>query len=207
MNLIYRSFLSLLAGLLLLSCGSSYDLSNESSQPELSGIPLNNFLILVLYPDDDIEARVALEKSTTDHLKSKGLKATAGYTLIPSYANLESEAMNIIEAMDRSGTENLLMVNPISYSKYSDTDNYNAATTYRALGMETSEWLTNVSALIESSQASKFVMGVSLWNKAEDKFVWEGTYDLKVPGGYELDTAKLYSAEFIDRVLKDIESK
>lgn len=161
-------------------------------------------MVLLLYPDDDIEARVALEKSTVDNLKSKGLKATAGYTKVPSYENLEGKASDIIAAMNSSNSENLLIVNPIEYNKYSDTDNYNAAMTYRAIGFETSEFLTNVSALAEQSAAEKFTMGVSIWNKTLQKFIWEGTYKMKLPGGYELDTAKLYSAEFIEVLLEDL---
>lgn len=194
----------ILIALFAFSCSGTYNLTQSSKESELSGIRLDNMMVLVMYPDSDIESRVALEKSVTDHLKAKGLKASPGFNFIPSYNQLESQASNIIEIMESNGFDNVLVIDPLSYKKYSDTDNYNSAMAFRAIGWETAELFTNVSALVEQSQASNFIMGVALWNKPVEKFVWEGTYNVNAPDGYDLDYAKLYSVEFIDQVLKDI---
>lgn len=202
---ILKVFLTILIAIIFARCSSTYKLSQVTSESELNNIELNDFFTMVLYPESQIEARVALEKSISDHLNTLGLKSTSGYTYLPNYDKIEEQTEQIIGALKKSNSKNLLLFNPIHIIEYSDEAYYNEVAIYRAMGMESAEFWTNVGYLLESSEASKFIIGVSLWNLEQEKFVWQGTYDINAPGAYELEYAKLYSKEFIEVILEDIQ--
>ncbi len=193
--------------LLLSSCTSYYNLRDKIVTPELINIPLDNFLVMVMYPDEKIETRVALETNIAAELKENGKKVSCGYTEISSYDNLDDQVDDIIASMKQKNAKNLLIFNPIVASEYSNTDYYNEVAIYRALGMESAEFWSSVESLAESAEASRFVIEVSVWNINVQKFVWKGTYDIKAPGGYDLQYAKHYSRKFVSIVLEDLSNE
>ena len=92
--------------LYITSCSSTYKLSQVTSGPEIGNVELNDFFTMVLYPESQIEARVALEKSISDHLHTLGLKSTSGYTYIPNYDKIEEQTEQIIGSLEKSHSKN-----------------------------------------------------------------------------------------------------
>lgn len=191
--------------LVLISCSSTYQLTNSKYSPELKDSELNDLMIMVLYPDNIIETRVALEISVADEFTKKGLKAYCAYKSFSSYENLENKTDEIKSALEKNSTKNLLLIDPIRSLEHDESRYYDEVAIYRALGMESTEFWSTVGELAESADASRFVMGVLLWNLDSEDFIWQGTYDIKAPGGYDLQMAKEYAKEFADIILKSIE--
>jgi hypothetical protein len=73
--------------------------------------------------------------------------------------------------------------------------------------MESAEFWSSVGEIFESADASHFVMVVSIWNVDVGDFIWQGTYDIKAPGGYDLQNAKVYAREFSKVILDTLKEK
>jgi len=201
------TFISLLGIVLFYSCSSTYELTNSNSSPQLANTQVNDIMVMILYPDDMIEVRVALEKSLADEFNKNGIKAYCAYTSISSYEDLEDRTDEIKSAMEKNNTRNLLMIDPVRALDHDESKYYNEVAVYRALGMESTEFWSTVTELAESADASRFIMGVILWNMDVGDFLWQGTYNIKAPGGYDLQNAKIYAADFAKVILKTIEGE
>lgn len=202
-----RMIISLLGIVLFYSCSSTYELTSSKSSPQLATTHLYDFMAMILYPDDMIEVRVALEKSLADEFNKNGIKASCAYASISSYENLEDRTDEIKSALEKNNTRNLLLIDPIRALEHDESKYYNEVAVYRALGMESTEFWSTVTELLESADASRYVMGVLFWNMDIEDFLWQGTYNIKAPGGYDLQNAKIYAADFAKIILKTVEAE
>ena len=195
--------LTFLAG----ACSSTYKFTEQYSSEHLKSSDINHLMVMVLYPDDMIETRVALETSMADEFNQQNVVAVCGYRSFSSYENLEDRVDDIKSALRETNSKNLLIINPIRAIDHDDSDYHNEVAVYRALRMESAEFWSSVTEILESADASQFVMGVSLWNLDAEDFIWEGTFDIKAPGGYDLQNAKVYAQEFSKVILDTLKEK
>jgi hypothetical protein len=84
---------------LFVACASSYKFTENYSSKDLSDIDINHVMLMVLYPDDMIETRVALETSMADEFNKNHVEAYCGYKSQSSYENLEDRVDEIKSAL------------------------------------------------------------------------------------------------------------
>ncbi len=189
------------------ACSSTYKFTEMYSSEHLKKTNINNLMLMVLYPEDMIETRVALETSMADEFKKNSIQAYCGYMSLGSYNNLADRTEEIKSALREANTDNLLIIDPIRAIEHDPSAYHNEVAFYRAFRMESAEFWSSVTEIIESADASNFIYGVSIWNMQAGEFIWQGTYDIHAPGGYELQNAKAYAREFSKVILDTLKEK
>ncbi|BDD02147.1 hypothetical protein [Persicobacter psychrovividus] len=187
-----------------LGCSSSYKLMEQTGALSPTEMKEKSLMVLVLYPDEQIESRVALEKSVVDHLRSKDIKAICSYQHLTSVDGIATNLDNLMTYVSSNKCHNLLIFNPIKSIDYNEDSYHNQMGVYRVLDLKTAEFWGSVGALAESAEASRFIYGVSMYDLNKKKVTYQAKYKIKAPAGYDLEYAKGYAKEFVDEIIGDL---
>ncbi len=195
---------SVLVGLVLTACAGAPSIevaSSHNNAGEMSA-PASKLLVMALYPEQDVETRVAIENAVVGALRESGIDVDAGYREFESYDGLDTRVAELKSALSAGGFDALLIVDPIRVKQHDPGEWAERRSAYRALGLDTSAGFNLLGQLAEQADAAQAEIDVLLWNPASESFVWHTEYDLNAPGSYELEVARQY-ADALARMVAD----
>lgn len=179
-------------------CAASgrYTLTEAEMNPSYTQGPLDDLMVMALYPDEELEVRVVIESALAAQLRAEGVEVEPGFRHFESYDDLETHVAEVADRLADLGIDGIILFDPIRARRYDPSEHANRRAFYRAMGMDTSAMFAAVGQLAAEAEASNFVIGISLWNVEIQDIAWQGTWKIKAPGAYDLEYAKEYSAEF-----------
>lgn len=179
-------------------CATSgrYTLTEAEKNPSYAQGPLDDLMVMALYPDDELEVRVVIETALAAQLQAEGVEAEAGFRHFDRYDDLEARVAAVSARLAELEIDGIILFDPIRARRYDPSEYANRRAFYRAMGMDTSAMFAAFGQLAAKADASNVVIGTSLWNVEVQDIAWQGTWKIKAPSGYDLDYAKAYSAEF-----------
>lgn len=186
---------SILVGLVLTACAGAPSITVVNSQQNAGAMsaPASKVLVMALYPEQDVETRVAIENAVVGAFRQSGIDVSAGYREFESYDGLEVRVAELKSAMTAGGFDALLIVDPIRVKQHDPGEWAERRSAYQALGMDTSAGFNLLGQLAEQADAAQAQIDVLLWDPGSESFVWHAEYDLNAPGSYELEVARQYA--------------
>ncbi len=192
---------------LSVACSSGYELVQSEKNNDFAGPPADKLVVMALYSYENLDLKVIVENEFVQHFKSIGIETSADYKYFDSYLNFEDRIDEFSEKLDGLGIETVLIIDPVHAIEHDDNDYLARNNFYQTFGMKTASFWASIGELAESSDASNFVMAVTLWNRVIKDFVWMGTYDINAPGGYNMEAGKEYTKEFAGIVAEQLKTE
>lgn len=182
------------------ACGCApsgrYSLAEAERNPSYAQGPLDDLMVMALYPDDELEVRVVIESALAAQLRAEGVEVEPGFRHFESYDHLEARVAEVADRLADLEIDGIMLFDPIRARHYDPAEYESRRAFYRTMGMDTSTMFAALGQMAAEADASKFVIEIALWNVDIRDFAWHGTWQIKAPGGYDLDYAKAYSAQF-----------
>ncbi|MHC4620108.1 MAG: hypothetical protein ACYTEQ_20365 [Planctomycetota bacterium] len=190
-------------------CSSSgtYSLAEVERNPAYAEEPLDDLMVMALYPDEELEVRVVVENAFSQQLQNEGVEVVPGFRHVQSYEGIETRTDEVAAKLQELQIDGLILFDPIRAKHYDPSEYENRRGFYRAMGMKTSTMFAAIGQLAAEADASKFVIEIALWNVEVRDLAWHGTWNIKAPNGYDLDHAKTYSAEFASIVVETLRAE
>lgn len=200
----HRIVLVLFGFMTLAGCAQNakIKLTESSVNPEHTGAVINKFAVFALYSDEEFELRALAENTITKQMRQEGLDVVAGYRFNDSYKDLENRLDELKAWMERQDVDGILFIDPVRAKAFDPREHAQRRSAYRALGMDTSAFVNLISASIQESDASKYVLDISLWDRNVTDFVWYGIYDIKAKYGYDPEWIKKHLSD-LSQVITD----
>ena len=177
-------------------------LTESSVNPELTGVVMDKIAVFALYSDEEFELRALAENTITQQMRQDGLDTVPGYRFNDSYKDLENRLDELKAWMEREDVDGILFIDPVRAKAFDPREHAQRRSAYRALGMDTSAFVNLISASIQESDASKYVLDISLWDRNVTDFVWYGIYDIKAKYGYDPEWIKKHLSD-LSQVITD----
>ncbi|WP_455201419.1 hypothetical protein [Kaarinaea lacus] len=173
MNKLIAVFAIIASTLLIYACSTTpHQVEKETPVSNWNGKPYKNLLIIGVYEDRPF--RISSEISFADDLKSKGVKASPSYELIPQLSALDN-ATAISDATYAKGFDALLTIATTELNEeYTYEDALEARGMVRLLGGRPGPG-TEAGILISYLSSGTYALHIGLWDAKTQKPVWQVT--------------------------------
>lgn len=189
--LLYPIAALLLTG--LAACSSTpHKVDDEDLSSNWSGQAFSDLLIVGAYTDRSF--RIGSETQFSEELKSRGVKATPSYTLIPDTTVLDNNA-EIRAKLATMPHDAVLIVATLDEGYEYDAGDYFATRGMVSLLGGEPGAATDMGSFIAWAGSGLYTLHISLWDARTGQVVWQVTTDSESTGSESGDTKAL--AEFV----------
>lgn len=189
--------IGLLVGLLN-ACGSvPHKVDQEQMSSDWSGKAFDDLLVIGAYTDRSF--RVGAETQFVEELKSRGVKATVSYTLIPDTTTLDSND-ELREKLAGMPHDAVLIVATLDEGYDYDIGDYYATRGAVYLLGGRPGAATDMGAFIAWAASGIYSLYIGLWDAQKYEPVWQITTDSETTGSESGDTRAL--ADFVVDLLR-----
>lgn len=193
-----RPLITVSATLALLGCASApHRVAQESVSPEFAGETYGDLLVIGAY--EDRAFRAGSETAFVEELRSRGIRASPSYALIPDLASLDDEA-TMQELLAREGHDAVLSVATIDAGYDYDYEDYleTRGLVYLLGGRPGA--FTDTGAFLSWAGSGSYRLDLGLWDAASLQPVWLITTDSQTTGSETGDTRAL--TDFVVETLR-----
>jgi hypothetical protein len=193
-----RWIVALVLAALLGACSSTpHKVYDEEMSSEWSGKAYENLLVIGAYTDRPF--RVGAESQFVEELKSRGVQATASYTLIPDTTDLDSNT-EIQEKLATMPNDAVLIVATLDEGYDYDVGDYYATRGMVSLLGGQPGAATDMGAFISWAGSGKYSLYIGLWDVQQYKQVWQISTSSATTGSASEDMKAL--ADFVVDTLR-----
>ena len=183
---------------LLNACSSvPHTLAEEEMSSDWNGKAFEDLLVIGAYTDKSF--RVSAETQFVEELKSRGLKATASYTLIPDTTALDSndEIRTKLATMPHDA---ILIIATLDEGYDYDVGDYYATRGMVYLLGGKPGAATDMGAFIAWAGSGGYSLYIGLWDAQKYEPVWQASTSSETTGSESQDTKAL--ADFVVNTLR-----
>jgi hypothetical protein len=183
----------------LSACSSApHKIDDEDVSSTWSGKRFENLLVIGAYIDRSY--RISAETQFVEELKSRGVQATASYTLIPDTTALESNA-EIRAKLEAMPNDAVLIVATLDEGYDYDVGDYYATRGMVSLLGGEPGAATDMGAFISWAGSGKYSLYIGLWDVQQYQPVWQITTKSATTGSESQDNKAL--ADFVVATLRE----
>ncbi|MGI9318202.1 MAG: hypothetical protein ACR2QW_12805 [bacterium] len=182
-------------------------LTETSTNPTHTGSAMGKIAVFALYGNDEFELRALVENTITKQMQQEGIDVTPGYRFSDSYQDLENRLEELDNWLVNNDIDGILFVDPVRAKAFDPREHAERRSAYRALGLSSAALVNLISSSAQESDASKYVMDITLWDRRSMDYTWYGIYDIKANHGYDPEWIKKHLSDFSQAIVGELKQQ